>query len=85
MDENRLTITDTYLEIDDEPALPGMEFEISNFISNVMNTMKSQEESENFDLLTGLPMRNTGQKMIEQLMQEHNGCLIFMDMDNLKR
>lgn len=23
MDENRLTITDTYLEIDDEPALPG--------------------------------------------------------------
>ena len=85
MDENRLTITDTYLEIDDEPALPGMEFEISNFISNVMNTMKSQEESENFDLLTGLPMRNTGQKMIAQLMQEHNGCLIFMDMDNLKK
>ena len=85
MDENRLTITDTYLEIDDEPALPGMEFEISNYISNVMNTMKSQEESENFDLLTGLPMRNTGQKMIAQLMQEHNGCLIFMDMDNLKK
>ena len=85
MDENRLTITDTYLEIDDEPALPGMEFEISNFISNVMNTMKSQEEVENFDLLTGLPMRNTGQKMIAQLMQEHNGCLIFMDMDNLKK
>lgn len=85
MDENRLTITDTYLEIDDEPALPGMEFEISNFISNVMNTMKSQEESENFDLLTGLPMRNTGQKMIARLMQEHNGCLIFMDMDNLKK
>ena len=85
MDENRLTITDTYLEIDDEPALPGMEFEISNFISNVMNTMKSQEEVENFDLLTGLPMRNTGQKMIAQLMQEHNGCLIFMDMDIWKR
>ena len=85
LDENRLTITDTYLEIDDEPVLPGMEFEISNFISNVMNTMKSQEEAENFDLLTGLPMRNTGQKMIAQLMQEHNGCLIFMDMDNLKK
>lgn len=30
-------------------------------------------------------MRNTGQKMIAQLMQEHNGCLIFMDMDNLKK
>lgn len=29
-----------------------------------MNTMKSQEEVENFDILTGLPMRNTGQKMI---------------------
>ena len=85
MDENRLTITDTYLEIDDEPALPGMEFEISNFISNVMNTMKNQEEAENFDLLTGLPMRNTGQKMIARLMQERNGCLIFMDMDNLKK
>ena len=23
--------------------------------------------------------------MIAQLMQEHNGCLIFMDMDNLKK
>ena len=50
-----------------------------------MNTMKSQDESENFDLLTGLHMRNTGKKMIAQLMQEHNGCLIFMDMDNLKK
>lgn len=65
MDENRLTITDTYLEIDDEPALPGMEFEISNFISNVMNTMKSQEESENFDLLAGLCMCTKGDSFDE--------------------
>lgn len=30
-------------------------------------------------------MRNRGEKLVAQLMQEHDGCLIFLDMDNLKK
>lgn len=55
------------------------------FISNVMNTMQSQINTENIDFLTGLPMRNLGEKYIAQSMQEHSGCLVFLDMDNLKK
>ena len=64
---------------------PNMEFEIGKFVSDIMQTMKAQEDSENFDFLTGLPMRNAGEKLAARLMEEHDGCLIFMDMDNLKQ
>ena len=30
-------------------------------------------------------MRSLGERLAAELMQEHNGCLIFLDMDNLKR
>ena len=30
-------------------------------------------------------MRNAGEKLAARLMEEHDGCLIFMDMDNLKQ
>ena len=85
LDENRLEIPEYYTETETEPELPDVETEISKFISNVMNTMKAQEKSENYDLLTGLPMRNIGEKLTAQLMQEQNGCLVFIDMDNLKK
>lgn len=39
---------------------------------------------ENLDFLTGLPSRNKGEQAIAQLMKHHSGCLVFMDMDNLK-
>ena len=39
---------------------------------------------ENLDFLTGLPTRNKGEQAIAQLMKHHSGCLVFMDMDNLK-
>lgn len=47
--------------------------------------MQDQEETKNIDYLTGLPVRNVGQKRIASTMQKTNGCLIFLDMDiNLK-
>lgn len=55
------------------------------FITSVMSTMKRQEESEGFDFLTGLPMRNRGEKLAAQFMQQDNGYLVFLDMDNLKK
>ena len=50
-----------------------------------MNMMKSQEEMESYDYLTGLPMRNRGETAIAHQMQQRAGCLVFLDMDNLKK
>lgn len=85
LDEKRVVIQTDLYHADTSKGLPHAETEIEKFISDVMNTIKSQEESENFDLLTGLPMRNIGEKLTAQFMQEHSGCLAFIDMDNLKQ
>lgn len=44
-----------------------------------------QNEKIQLDLLTGLLLRNKGEGLIKNLMQECNGCLVFLDMDNLKK
>ena len=49
-----------------------------------MSTIRTQKAKENLDFLTGLPTRNKGEQAIAQLMKHHSGCLVFMDMDNLK-
>nr|WP_295266184.1 HD domain-containing phosphohydrolase [uncultured Blautia sp.] len=77
LDEKRVAI--------DEDGDSNTEFEFERFISSVMSTMKRQEESEGFDFLTGLPMRNRGEKLAAQFMQQDNGYLVFLDMDNLKK
>ena len=73
LDENRVAI--------DEDGDSDTEFEFERFITSVMSTMKS----EGFDFLTGLPMRNRGEKLAAQFMQQDNGYLVFLDMDNLKK
>ena len=50
-----------------------------------MNTMRSQESTDKYDFLTGLPVRSRGEILIAQMMQEHDGGLVFFDMDNLKK
>lgn len=65
--------------------LPTQEDTINKFILDVVTTMQDQEETKNIDYLTGLPVRNVGQKHIASAMQKTNGCLIFLDMDNLKK
>ena len=77
LDEKRVAI--------DEDGDSNTEFEFERFITSVMSTMKRQEESEGFDFLTGLPMRNRGEKLAAQFMQQDNGYLVFLDMDNLKK
>ena len=83
--ENRLVIDEEHIGADVEYSTPDVEIEIGKFISNVMTTMRTQEDSEGFDFLTGLPMRNRGEKMAAQFMQQDNGYLVFLDMDNLKK
>ena len=80
-----MEINEDYNEIVDKYALPAVEIEIEKFISSVMTTMRTQEDSEGFDFLTGLPMRNRGEKLAAEFMQQDNGYLVFLDMDNLKK
>ena len=83
--EERLVISEERIGVDEEYCTPDVENEIGKFISDVMSTMRTQEDSEGFDFLTGLPMRNRGEKMAAQFMQQENGYLVFLDMDNLKK
>ena len=86
-------ITKVFLKLMDNGSLYNLEHEIlptqedtiNKFISDVVTTMQDQEETKNIDYLTGLPVRNVGQKHIASAMQKTNGCLIFLDMDNLKK
>ena len=46
---------------------------------------RQREARESLDYLTGLPMRNKGEKLITEKMQKLEGYLGFADMDNLKK
>ena len=85
LNENRVVIREECKLVDKEDNLTNVEIEIEKFISDVMVTMKAQEDSEGFDFLTGLPMRNRGEKLAAQFMQQDDGYLVFLDMDNLKK
>ena len=86
-------ISKIFLKLMDNGSLLNLEHEIipvhentiDKFISDVVSTIKNQEETKNYDYLTGLPVRSVGQKYIAIAMQKTNGCLIFLDMDNLKK
>lgn len=67
LNEGRVVIREDGKLADKEDNLLNMEAEIEKFISTVMITMKTQEDSEGFDFLTGLPMRNRGEKLAAQL------------------
>jgi len=85
LDEGRLVIEDEYAGTNAEYGLTEAETEIEKFITNVISTMCTLEDSEGFDFLTGLPMRNRGEKLAAQFMQRCSGFLVFLDMDNLKK
>ena len=85
LNENRVVIREECALVNKEDNLSKMEIEIEKFISDVMITMKAQEDSEGLDFLTGLPMRSRGEKLAAQFIQQDNGYLVFLDMDNLKK
>lgn len=75
LDEGRLVIEDEYAGTNAEYGLTEAETEIEKFITNVISTMCTLEDSEGFDFLTGLPMRNRGEKLAAQFMQRYSGFL----------
>ena len=85
LNEKRLPQWDPSQEEPDTYNLPDMQLTVSKFISDIMATIKSQEDAKSYDFLTGLPMRNLGERLTAEFMQTHDGCLIFLDMDNLKK
>ncbi|WP_243007111.1 HD domain-containing phosphohydrolase [Dorea sp. AM58-8] len=85
LEEHRLDISSDYLHPENDLGFTAIENDINRFISNVMTTMKTHEDSETYDFLTGLPMRSRGEKLVSQFMQKYDGCLVFIDMDNLKQ
>ena len=89
LNENRIQITEKYQQEDISDAFFGSEtngpVEAGRFLSDVVNTMQSQMDTENIDVLTGLHMRNYGERKIAKTMQIQAGCLVFMDLDNLKK
>lgn len=89
-------ITEVFLELLDDGTLESLESSfketepkqdttIDKFILDVLTTIKDQEETINYDYLTSLPVRSLGQKQIANAMQKTDGCLVFLDMDNLKK
>lgn len=84
LSEDRIHVKEDHLSITENTQIPEAEIEMSQFISDIMSTIRTQKTKENLDFLTGLPTRNKGEQAIAQLMKHHSGCLVFMDMDNLK-
>lgn len=66
-------------------SVPSYELTMNRFIADVVNAFKGQEDKKSYDMLTGLPSRNLGEILIANAMKKYDGCLAFIDMDNLKK
>lgn len=89
-------LVDVFLKLMDDGTLSALELQmqktnsehenaINKFICDVVTTIKEQEDTKEYDYLTNLPVRSLGQKLIAAQMQNKDGCLVFLDMDNLKK
>ena len=57
----------------------------SALLQTVLNTFITQSAADNRDAVTGVLNRNAGESAIARAMRETDGCLVFFDMDNLKK
>lgn len=51
----------------------------------VKNIEEETQKNEKYDFLTGLLNRKNGEKEIAEAIKETQGCLAFVDLDNLKK
>lgn len=71
------------VEEEKEKTITG---EGSQLIQQIMRSIAEEARKKgDTDYLTGLPGRKSGETSISQAMAEAPGCLIFIDLDNLKR
>ena len=57
----------------------------SVLLQEVVETFVSRGSKDEIDVTTGIMSRNSGEKTIARIMMDAPGCLVFMDVDNLKR
>lgn len=62
--EDRIHVKEDHLSITENTQIPEAEIEMSQFISDIMSTIRTQKAKENLDFLTGLPTRNKGEQAI---------------------
>lgn len=82
-DENRLEISDKETA-KDESSL-GYVNASAKIVERVVQTLNMQKNAENIDFITGMDLRNSGERKIAVAMAEGEGCLAFFDVDNLKK
>jgi diguanylate cyclase (GGDEF)-like protein/putative nucleotidyltransferase with HDIG domain len=69
-----------------DPEINEQNVETSSaLLQEVVDTFVAQNTMDDIDITTGIMSRSTGEAAIAQKMQEESGCLVFMDVDNLKR
>ena len=64
---------------------PGSSESSSALLQEVVEAFAAQSAADAIDLTTGVMSRSAGEGAIAKRMQQEAGCLIFMDMDNLKK
>lgn len=79
-DEGKLEVT-----IEETSKNKTLSGESSVLINQIMKSIEDEvKKSETLDFLTGLLCRKEGENRIIKAMSEHDGCLAFIDLDNLK-
>ncbi|MBO4904735.1 MAG: diguanylate cyclase [Lachnospiraceae bacterium] len=88
-------ITDVFLELWDGGELDEIlkkdtgeedDAEASSvLLQEVVETFAAGGSKDEIDVTTGIMSRNSGEKTIARVMMEEPGCLVFMDVDNLKK
>ena len=80
-DQGRL---DDILTYDAEEDAGSMEAS-SALLQEVVEKFVAQGMADDIDIITGIMSRTAGEAAIAQAMKDDDGCLVFLDVDNLKK
>ena len=68
-----------------EPETVQNTGDASSLLREVIDSYRSANPADSLDIITGIPDRTSGETAIAGSMKETAGCLVFFDMDNLKK
>ncbi|MBR3019481.1 MAG: diguanylate cyclase [Clostridia bacterium] len=77
-------LLDDIAEYNPEEDLGNMEAS-SVLLQEVVGKFMAQGTADEIDIITGIKSRSAGEAAIAQAMKTNSGCLVFLDMDNLKK
>ena len=81
LDEDKLVIED---EDELEKAELTLTEESSILLNQIVNNIEENQKSDIYDILTGVQNRKTGESRFAEAVRTRPGCLVFVDLDNLK-